>query len=198
MNKTQTKKAANQANSKLWGYTGYVLAKEIVSLISLQLMCSYWNELTLYTGVLYTQPSWYSFSSWPHSESFSYLHFLVLAIFYSRDVFGIGLMVSWQCWLGMAKPRNIFIMTQNACNYSISCKYECSLQILHVLYIQCYFHPSTCTWVFYHYIFDGDCDGNNQYEPLSNYYSICDLLSKQLAVFAHSLNFILLLFLFLH
>ena len=41
---------ANQANSKLWciSYTGYVLAKEIVSLPSLQLMYSYLNELTLY------------------------------------------------------------------------------------------------------------------------------------------------------
>ena len=43
MNKAQTKKAANQANGKLWyiSYTGYVLAKEIVSLLSLQLMHSY-------------------------------------------------------------------------------------------------------------------------------------------------------------
>ena len=31
-------------------------------------MYSYLNELTLYAGVLYTQPSWCSFSSWPHSE----------------------------------------------------------------------------------------------------------------------------------
>ena len=46
----------------------YVLVKEIVSLLSLQLMYSYLNELTLYVGVLYTQPSWYSFSSWPHSD----------------------------------------------------------------------------------------------------------------------------------
>jgi len=35
------------------------LAKEIVSLLSLQLMYSYLNELTLYAGVLYMQPSWY-------------------------------------------------------------------------------------------------------------------------------------------
>ena len=43
-------KAANQANSKLCciSYTGYVLAKEIVSLLCLQLMYSYLNELTLY------------------------------------------------------------------------------------------------------------------------------------------------------
>ena len=67
MNKIQTKKAANQANSK-FSYTGYVLAKEIVSLLSLQLMYSYINELTLYAGVLSTQPSWYSLSSWPHSD----------------------------------------------------------------------------------------------------------------------------------
>jgi len=50
------------------GYTGYVLAKEIVSLLSLQLMYSYLNELTLYAGVLYMQPNWYSFSSWPHRD----------------------------------------------------------------------------------------------------------------------------------
>ena len=70
MNKAQTKKVANQANIKLRciSYTGYVLAKEIMSLLSLQLMYSYLNELTLYAGVLYTQPSRYSFSSWPHSD----------------------------------------------------------------------------------------------------------------------------------
>jgi len=60
MNKEQTKKAANQANSNI-NYTGYALAKEIVSLLSLQLMYSYLNELTFYAGILYTQPSWYSF-----------------------------------------------------------------------------------------------------------------------------------------
>jgi len=31
-------------------------------------MYSNLNELTLYVGVLYTQPSWYSFSSWPHCD----------------------------------------------------------------------------------------------------------------------------------
>jgi len=39
-----------------------------MSLPSLQLMCSYLNELTLYAGALYMQPSWYSFSSWPHTD----------------------------------------------------------------------------------------------------------------------------------
>ena len=94
MNKAQTKKAANQANSKLWciSYTGYVLAKEIVSLLSLQLMQSYLNELLcmleFYNIIM--QPSWYNFSSWPHNDiTFSNLHFLGLALFYSRDVFGI-------------------------------------------------------------------------------------------------------------
>ena len=69
MNKAQTKKAANQANSKLRciSYTGYVLVKEIVSNVY-----SYLNELTLYAEVLYTQPSWYSFSSWPHSDITSF------------------------------------------------------------------------------------------------------------------------------
>jgi len=40
----------------------------------LQLMYSYLNELTLYAGVLYTQPSWYSFSSWPHNGITSLVH----------------------------------------------------------------------------------------------------------------------------
>jgi len=44
------------------------MVKEIVSLLSLQLMYSYLNELTLYAGVLYMQPSWYSFCSWPHID----------------------------------------------------------------------------------------------------------------------------------
>ena len=44
------------------------MVKEIMSLLSLQLMYSYFNELTLYAGVLYMQPSWYSLSSWPHSD----------------------------------------------------------------------------------------------------------------------------------
>jgi len=59
-------------------------------------MYSYLNELTLYAGVLYTQPSGYSFSSWPHSDITSLGHsvtctFLALPFFYSRDVFGIGI-----------------------------------------------------------------------------------------------------------
>jgi len=29
-------------------------------------MYRYLNELTWYAGVLYMEPSWYSFSSWPH------------------------------------------------------------------------------------------------------------------------------------
>jgi len=45
-----------------------LMVKETVSLLSLQLMCSYLNELTLYAGVLYMQPTWYSFSSWPHID----------------------------------------------------------------------------------------------------------------------------------
>jgi len=41
------------------------------------------------------QPSWYSFSSWPHSDITSLgrsvtLHFLGLAFFYSTAVFEIG------------------------------------------------------------------------------------------------------------
>ena len=44
------------------------MVKEIMSLLSLQLMYSYFNELTLYAGVLYMQPSWYNLSSWPHSD----------------------------------------------------------------------------------------------------------------------------------
>ena len=38
-------------------------------MVSLQLMYySYLHGLTLYAGVLYMRPSWYSFSSWPHSD----------------------------------------------------------------------------------------------------------------------------------
>jgi len=44
------------------------IVKEIVSLLSLQLMYSYLNELTLYAGVLYMQPNWHSFSSWLHID----------------------------------------------------------------------------------------------------------------------------------
>jgi len=44
------------------------MVKEIVSLLGLQLMYSYLNELTLYAGVPYMQPSWYSSSSWPHID----------------------------------------------------------------------------------------------------------------------------------
>jgi len=65
MNKAQTKKAANQTNSKLWciSYAGYALAKEIVSLLSLQLMYSYSNESVDFVCCM--QPS---FTSWPHSD----------------------------------------------------------------------------------------------------------------------------------
>jgi len=45
-----------------------ILVKEIASLLSLQLMYSYLNELTLYAGVLYMQPSLYRFSSWLHID----------------------------------------------------------------------------------------------------------------------------------
>jgi len=44
------------------------MVKGIVSLLSLQLMYSYLNELILYAGVLYMQPTWYRFSSWPHTD----------------------------------------------------------------------------------------------------------------------------------
>ena len=45
------------------------MVKERMSLLySLQLMYSYFNELTLYAGVLYMQPSSYSLSSWPHGD----------------------------------------------------------------------------------------------------------------------------------
>jgi len=80
--KHKQKKVANQASSKLWcvSYTGYVLAKEIVSLLSLQLLYSDLNELTLYAGVLYTQPSLHSFSSWPHSDVTSLGHSVTCAL----------------------------------------------------------------------------------------------------------------------
>ena len=58
-----------------------------MSLVSLQLMYSYLNELALYAGVQYLQP-------WPQSDITS-LGVSVIAlsgahVFYSRDVFGIG------------------------------------------------------------------------------------------------------------
>jgi len=95
MNKAKIKKAASQGNSKLCiSNTGYVLAKEIVSLLSLQLMYNFSNELTLNAGVLYMQPSWYSFSSWPHSDITSSGRSVTCTFmslpFYSRDAFGIG------------------------------------------------------------------------------------------------------------
>jgi len=76
------KKAANQANSKLWciNYTSYVL--KIVYLTCF--VC--WSS---------TQPYWYIFSSWPHSDFTSLSRsvtctFMTSAFFYIRDVFGIG------------------------------------------------------------------------------------------------------------
>jgi len=48
----------------------------------------------LYAGVLYMQPSWYSFSSWPHSDITSFKSFSNLHLFYSRDVFGIGYLIT--------------------------------------------------------------------------------------------------------
>jgi len=54
-------------------------------------MYSYLNELTLYAGVLYAQPNWYSFSSWPHSGITSLGRLITWPhFFYRRDVFGIG------------------------------------------------------------------------------------------------------------
>jgi len=50
------------------------MVKEIVSLLSLQLMYSYLNELTLYAGVLYMQPTW------PHI-----------------DIIPLGHSVTWPC-----------------------------------------------------------------------------------------------------
>jgi len=67
------------------------MVKEIVSLLSLQLMYSYLNELTVYAGVLYMQLSWYSFSSWLHIDCTHLGHSVTWPrLFYSRDAFGIG------------------------------------------------------------------------------------------------------------
>jgi len=51
--------------------------------------------VALYVGVLYTQPRWYSFSSWLHSDITSLGHsatctFMGSPSFYSGDVFGLG------------------------------------------------------------------------------------------------------------
>jgi len=65
------KKVTNQANSKLWCIRTY---------------------LTCFARWSSTQPCWYIFSSWPHSDftplsrSVTWPHFF----FYSRDIFGIG------------------------------------------------------------------------------------------------------------
>jgi len=63
--------------------------KEIVSLAAI--MYGYLHELTLYAGVLYMQPSSYSFSSWPHIDitplgrSVTWLHlFLQQRCFWDR------------------------------------------------------------------------------------------------------------------
>jgi len=61
-----------------------VLAKEIVSLLSLQLMHSYLNELTLHAGIPLTQPS---FSSWPHSDITSILGHSVTCTFLALPFF---------------------------------------------------------------------------------------------------------------
>jgi len=51
------------------------------------------DELSLYAGVLYTQPSWYSLSSWPHSDVTSLgrsvtCSFLVLPFFTAEMFLG--------------------------------------------------------------------------------------------------------------
>jgi len=73
-------------------YAGYVLAKEIVSLLSLQLMYSYLNEFMLefYIRSLAGIAFLLGLTGYHIFRSFSNLHFLGLAFFYSRDVFGIG------------------------------------------------------------------------------------------------------------
>jgi len=83
---TLFKKAANQANSKLWciNYTSYVLKNSVLT------------KLALYAGVLHSFAgiSFFLASQWFHTfKSFSNLHFLGLAFFYIRDVFGIGYVV---------------------------------------------------------------------------------------------------------
>jgi len=80
--------------------SGYVLVKEIVSLLSLQLMYSYLNESTLYAGVLYMQPSWYSFSSLPHSDITS-LGCSVTCTFLALPFSTAEVFLGWDyfCWL---------------------------------------------------------------------------------------------------
>ena len=74
-----------------------VLAKEIVSLFSLQLMYSYLNELTLYAGVKYMQPNWYSFSSWPNSDITSLGH-SVTCTFLSSPFLTAGMCLTFVSW----------------------------------------------------------------------------------------------------
>jgi len=59
------------------------MVKEIVSLLIL-------HGLTLYAGVLYMQPGWYSFSYWPHIDIIPLGHLVIwLCFIYNRDIFGI-------------------------------------------------------------------------------------------------------------
>jgi len=48
---------------------------------------SLYKELTLYAGVLYIQPSWYSFSSWPHIDITPLGRYTFLASPFSAEMF---------------------------------------------------------------------------------------------------------------
>jgi len=79
-------------------------------------MYSHLNELTLYAGVLYTQLSWYSFSSWPHSDitflGHSVTYTLLSLPFFIAEMFWIG----YQFFLRVYITCVGFPATQNTCD----------------------------------------------------------------------------------
>jgi len=53
-------------------------------------MYSYLNELTLYAGVLYMQPSWYSFSYWPYIDTTPLGHSVTWPrLFFTAEILGL-------------------------------------------------------------------------------------------------------------
>jgi len=91
------------------------MVKEIISLLSSQQMYSYLNELTLYAGVLYMQPSWYGFSSWLHIDITPLGHSLTWpCLFYSRDDFGIGyqIILEYTCRLKIRVTDTISLLVK--------------------------------------------------------------------------------------
>jgi len=74
-------------------------------------MYRYSNELTLYAGVQYTQPSWYSFSSWPHSDITTLGHSVTCTFLASQK------RCFWDRISILFKSiKVVFLATQNTCD----------------------------------------------------------------------------------